>query len=58
MNKNHFYKWRLSEADRVLFQGAANIAGMSLAEWLRMVARQEARRVAEMQGRETEDDRR
>jgi hypothetical protein len=58
MSKTLSFKMRLSKADKLLFQGAANMAEMPLAEWARMVMRQEARRQAEMQGRDDEHDRR
>ena len=53
MSKEHTYNLRLSDADKTMFKGAADIAGMPLAEWLRMLGREEARRVAEKQGRES-----
>ena len=58
MSKSLSFTMRLSNADKLLFQGAANMAEMPLAECARMVMRQEARRQAERQGREDEHDRR
>jgi hypothetical protein len=52
MAKKNYYALWLSDADKAAFKGAANIAQMSVAEWLRMLGREEARRVAERQGRE------
>jgi predicted DNA binding CopG/RHH family protein len=56
MSKEHTYNLRLSEADRIAFKGAASIAGMPLAEWLRMLGREEARRAAGNQGQDTKHE--
>ena len=56
MSKEYTYNLRLSEADKLAFKGAANVAGMTLAEWIRMLCREEARRVAERQGQEDGHD--
>ena len=40
----------MSEEEKILFTGAANLMGLPLAAWARMVMRQAARRQAERQG--------
>jgi hypothetical protein len=50
MNKTEAIFLRMSEGEKVLFTGAANMMGLPLAAWARMVMRQAARRQAERQG--------
>jgi len=50
------YKIRWSEAERRLYQGAADIAGLKLAQWIRATLTREARRVAAQQGQEQEHE--
>jgi hypothetical protein len=50
MNKTEAIFLRLSEEEKILFTGAANLMGLPLAAWARMVMRQAARRQAESQG--------
>jgi hypothetical protein len=50
MHKTEAIFLRMSEEDKRLFTGAANMMGLPLAAWARMVMRQEARRQAERQG--------
>ena len=50
MNKTAAIFLRLSAEDKVLFTGAANLMGLPVAAWARMVMRQAAKRQAERQG--------
>jgi uncharacterized protein (DUF1778 family) len=50
MNKTEAIFLRMSEEEKILFTGAANLMGLSLAAWARMVMRQAAKRQAERQG--------
>jgi hypothetical protein len=52
MNKTEAIFLRMSEEEKRLFTGAANMLGLPLAAWARMVMRQEARRQADRQGLE------
>jgi hypothetical protein len=50
MNKTEAIFLRMSEEEKVLFTGAANLMGLPLAAWARMVMREAAQRQAERQG--------
>jgi hypothetical protein len=50
MQKTEAIFLRMSAEEKCLFTGAANMMGLPLAAWARMVMRQEARRQAERQG--------
>jgi hypothetical protein len=50
MNKTEAILLRMSEEEKILFTGAANLMGLPLAAWARMVMREAARRQAERQG--------
>jgi hypothetical protein len=50
MNKTEAIFLRMSEEEKLMFTGAANMMGLPLAAWARMIMRQEARRQAERQG--------
>ena len=52
MNKTEAIFLRMTEEEKRLFTGAANMLGLPLAAWARMVMRQEARRQADRQGLE------
>jgi hypothetical protein len=56
MTKTEAIFLRMSEEEKRMFTGAANMAGLPLAAWARMVMRQEARWQADRQrleGRES-----
>ena len=50
MNKTEAIFLRMSEEEKILFTGAANLKGLPLAAWARMVMREAARRQMERQG--------
>jgi hypothetical protein len=52
MHKTEAIFLRMSEEEKILFTGAANLMGLPLAAWARMVMRQAARQQAERQGLE------
>ncbi len=47
---------KLSASDRILLQGAADMAQMPLADWMLEACREKARGLAERQGREDDHD--
>jgi hypothetical protein len=49
---------KLSTSDRILLQGAADMAQMPLADWIFKTCREKARSQAEQQGREDDHDQR
>jgi hypothetical protein len=52
MNKTAAIFLRMSAEEKILFTGAANLKGLPLAAWARMVMREAARRQADRQGLE------
>ena len=50
MNKTEAIFLRMSEEEKIMFTGAANLKGLPLAAWARMVMREAARRQMERQG--------